>query len=67
MPRTKSAGAEPDKLAYSVMEASKLSSVCRATIYREMGSGALASIKVRKRRLITAIALREWLASAPAA
>ncbi len=56
-----------NKLAYTISEVAELSSLCRATIYREMESGALASIKVRKRRLVTADALKDWLANAQAA
>jgi excisionase family DNA binding protein len=35
----------------------------RTTIYEALGSGALKSIKIGKRRLITIEALRAWLLS----
>jgi excisionase family DNA binding protein len=56
-----------EKLMYTILQAAALSSISRATIYREMETGALASIKVRKRRLITAEALKDWIANAQAA
>jgi excisionase family DNA binding protein len=51
--------AEP--LAVSPGEASRLAGLGRTTIYNALGSGALKSIKIGKRRLITIEALRAWL------
>ena len=51
--------AEP--LAVSPAEAARLSGLGRTTIYDALGSGALKSIKIGKRRLITIEALRAWL------
>jgi excisionase family DNA binding protein len=51
--------AEP--LAVSPGEAARLSGLGRTTIYNALGSGALKSIKIGKRRLITIEALRAWL------
>jgi excisionase family DNA binding protein len=59
--------AASDKFAYTILEAAALSSVGRSTLYRQMERGSFASIKIGKRRLITATALQAWLASAPAA
>jgi excisionase family DNA binding protein len=53
--------AEP--LAVSPGEAARLSGLGRTTIYNALGSGALKSIKIGKRRLITIEALRAWLMS----
>jgi excisionase family DNA binding protein len=53
--------AEP--LAVSPGEAARLAGLGRTTIYDALGSGALRSIKIGKRRLITIEALRAWLLS----
>jgi excisionase family DNA binding protein len=67
MPKiSKPAALTGEKLAYTIPQAAALSSISRATIYREMETGALASIKVRKRRLVTAEALKRWLKNAEA-
>jgi excisionase family DNA binding protein len=42
-----------DHIAYSIAEASRLTSLSRATIYRRMRSGALTSVKSEGRRLLT--------------
>lgn len=58
--------AEDDRprLAVSPAEAARISGVGRTTLYAAIGSGALRSLKIGKRRLITVDALKEWLASA---
>jgi excisionase family DNA binding protein len=56
-----------EKLAYTIQQAAELSSLCRSSIYRQMELGALSSVKIGKRRLIPAQALRDWLARAQAA
>lgn len=48
-------------LAVSPGEAARLSGLGRTTIYNALGSGALKSIKIGKRRLIAIEALRAWL------
>ena len=53
--------AEP--LAVSPAEAARLAGLGRTTIYAALGSGALKSIKIGKRRLIALDALRSWLLS----
>jgi excisionase family DNA binding protein len=53
--------------AYSVAQAAKLLSIGRSSLYRELQTGNIASVKFRKRRLIPAVALRDWLARAQAA
>ena len=53
--------------AYSVAQAAKLLSIGRSSLYRELQAGNIPSIKLRKRRLIPATALRDWLARAQAA
>ena len=52
------------RLAVSPGEAARLSGLGRTTLYEAIGSGALRSLKIGKRRLITIEALKEWLASA---
>jgi excisionase family DNA binding protein len=53
--------AEP--LAVSPAEAARLPGLGRTTIYAALASGALNSLKIGKRRLITIEALRSWLLS----
>jgi excisionase family DNA binding protein len=47
----------------SPAEAARLAGLGRTTIYAALGSGALKSLKIGKRRLITLDALRSWLLS----
>lgn len=53
-------------LAVSVPEAVRLSGVGRTKLYEAITSGALRSIKVGKRRLVTIEALRAWLTACEA-
>ena len=48
-------------LAVAPAEAARLAGVGRTTIYAALGAGALKSVKIGKRRLITIEALRAWL------
>jgi len=50
-----------EPIAVSPAEAARLAGVGRTTIYFALGSGALRSLKVGKRRLIEVEALRAWL------
>ena len=50
-----------ERLAVSPSEAARLAGIGRTTLYEAIGSGALRSLKIGKRRLITVEALREWL------
>jgi excisionase family DNA binding protein len=43
------------------LEAARLAGLGRTTIYEAIGAGALKSVKIGKRRLITIDALRSWL------
>lgn len=52
------------RLAVSPAEAARLAGIGRTTLYEALGSGALRSLKIGKRRLITMQALKEWLAAA---
>lgn len=52
------------RLAVSPTEAARLVGVGRTTVYAALGSGALTSLKIGKRRLITIEALKNWLAVA---
>jgi excisionase family DNA binding protein len=53
--------AEP--LAVSPAEAARLAGLGRTTIYAALGSGALKSLKIGKRRLIALDVRRSWLPS----
>jgi excisionase family DNA binding protein len=52
-----------EPLAVSPAEAARLAGLGRTTIYAALGSGALKSLKIGKRRLIAVEALRAWLLS----
>lgn len=52
------------RLAVSPTEAARIAGVGRTTLYEAIGSGALRSLKIGKRRLITIDAIREWLSAA---
>ena len=56
-----------ERMAYSIPEAAAMAGVSRSLVYKQMGAGRLGAIKIGKRRLIPADALRAWIASAPAA
>ena len=56
-----------ERLAYGVIEAASLLGLSRASLYKMMSAGELASFKAGKRRLIAAEALRSWLENARAA
>jgi excisionase family DNA binding protein len=53
----------PEPLAVSPAEAARLAGLGRTSIYSALGSGALKSLKIGKRRLIAVEALRGWLLS----
>ena len=60
-PDTTSRTSSPQCLAVSPSEAARLAGIGRTTLYEAIGSGALRSLKIGKRRLITVEALRDWL------
>jgi excisionase family DNA binding protein len=53
-----------DRLAVSPAEAARLAGVGRTTICEAIGSGALRSLKIGRRRLILIVSLRDWLETA---
>lgn len=53
-------------LAYSIAQACALSGLGRTTIYAAIGRGELETLKIGRRRLVTAEALHAWLNSCPA-
>ena len=57
------AQAPAERVAVSPGEAAKLIGVGRTKIYELISSGALRSVKVGARRLITMTALQEWISS----
>ena len=54
----------PGRMALSPAEAARLVGVGRTTLYEAMGSGALRSLKIGRRRLVTVEALKDWLTAA---
>jgi excisionase family DNA binding protein len=53
---------DSDPLAFCVEDAARLIGVSRATLYVLISTGDLATIKIRKRRLVTRDALLKLLA-----
>jgi excisionase family DNA binding protein len=52
-----------DRLAVSVEDAAAMAGIGRTTLYSALGSGALRSLKIGKRRLIRVEALRAWMSA----
>lgn len=55
----------PEKLTFTMKEASVALGVGKTTLYRAIAEGRLAALKLGNRTLIPADALRSWLASLP--
>lgn len=55
---------QDDRISVSPAEAARITGVGRTTLYKALGSGALRSFKIGKRRLIKVDALHAWLAGA---
>lgn len=55
---------QPPRLSYSVAEASRATGIGRTTLYKLIGDGTLASVKIGNRRLIPASALQDILQAA---
>ena len=55
----------PQRLAYAVTEAARISGLSKSWLYVEMQSGRLAFRKAGKRRLILASDLESYLRSLP--
>ena len=53
-------------LAMSVRDAARLAGISRASLYREISTRRLRTVKVGKRRLVPTEALRAWLDALPA-
>lgn len=62
---TRADGPEPDRLAYSVDEAARLTGLSRDLLYDQMRRGNLPYIKVGRRRVITRQHLERFLDIAP--
>lgn len=56
-----------ERLVYSIDETLQELGVARATLYRFINSGQLKTVRMGKRRLVAAAALREFLESGGAA
>jgi excisionase family DNA binding protein len=52
-----------DRLAYSPGEAARLIGVGRTFVYEQFETGALRSVKVGRRRLVTRKAIEDFLAA----
>ena len=63
MTQTTAGQTDAAPLAVSPADAARLAGLGRTTIYAAIGSGALASLKVGKRRLVMVDDLRAWLAA----
>jgi excisionase family DNA binding protein len=58
----KGSGPKPVRLAYSVTEAAAATGLCKTTLYGLMGTGALPSCKIGKRRIIRSVDLEALIA-----
>lgn len=58
---TPTAAHEPSRLAVSPGEAARLLGIGRTRLYEEIGSGALPSFRLGRRRLIRMAAIEAWL------
>lgn len=56
----------PEKLAYTLKEASAALGIGKTTLYEAIAAGQLRAVKLGNRTLIMAEALREWMATWPA-
>jgi excisionase family DNA binding protein len=57
----------PEKLAFTLKEASAVLGIGKTTLYAAIANGRLAAVKLGNRTLTPASALHGWLASLPAA
>jgi excisionase family DNA binding protein len=55
----------PERRALSISEAAQACSLSRATLYRLLADGRLATIKIGARRLVTPAALDALLSGGP--
>ena len=53
----------PQKKAYGMPEAAKVSGICRTKLYAAMNAGKLKTVKIGKRRLVRPEALDAFLAA----
>jgi excisionase family DNA binding protein len=60
-------GDQPPRALYAPAEVERLLGVSHATIYRLLGRGALAAVKIGAATRITAESIERYLASLPAA
>jgi excisionase family DNA binding protein len=58
---------ETHKLAYGVIEATRVAGIGRSTLYQAMASGELKAVKLGRRTLIPADELRRFLSELPPA
>lgn len=56
---------QPDKLAYTIKEASAALGIGRSTIYAAIRDGKITAVKLGQRTLIPADDIRQWVASLP--
>lgn len=57
----------PEKLTYSIKEASKALGIGTTTLYKHLAKGELSAVKLGSRTLIPADALRRWIEALPGA
>lgn len=53
-------------IAYTILQAAKVTGTSRSTIYKEIGAGQLSAVKRGRQTLILDHALREWINRLPA-
>jgi excisionase family DNA binding protein len=57
----------PEKLTYTMQEASAVLGIAKSTLYKALAAGKLSAIKLGSRTLIPADELRQWIATLPRA
>jgi excisionase family DNA binding protein len=57
----------PEKLTYTMQEASAVLGIAKSTLYKALAAGKLSAIKLGSRTLIPADELRRWIATLPRA
>lgn len=55
----------PEPILVSVEDAAQMLSICRASLYKLLGSGEIRSVKHGRRTLVPVQSLREWAAGLP--
>lgn len=50
-----------NKIGYSIKEVCNILGICHSTVYQEINSGELESIKIQSRRIVTEEQLKQYV------